>query len=180
MSLNGYLAVAALCLLPFSPLLVVAAPCIWWQRRRARELAQRDGYLQLDATMVRCLEACVEAMVRPDEGERAERAVRDMDRYLHLSFSSRTWRTKALILAVEHAPRLSFKPAFSAMSRDERRAFVDARLSTTKGIYGTLSLLRQLVRLGYYSSDEAAQSVGFVPLGERGAQRRNKPSPVLV
>ncbi|MCA8970730.1 MAG: hypothetical protein KDC95_13130 [Planctomycetes bacterium] len=183
MSLNGYLAFAAALLLPVSPFVLIASPWIVFRRRRARALAREAGYAQLDTTMVRCLEACTKAMIRADSAGNAieaERAVRDIDRFLDLSYSSRTWRTKALILAVEHAPRLTYWRPFSELSADQARAFVDHRLATTKGLYGTISLVRQLVRLGYYASDSARSSIGFVPFAERNKQRKSaKPTPAL-
>lgn len=187
MSLNGRLALVALLALPFSPILLLLSPIVIWRRIRSLRIARLKGYRQLDMTMVACLSSCADAMIRGSHesadgclsATEQDRVVREIDRFLDLGWSARTWRTKALILALEHAPRARFLPPFSRLSVAERRDFVDRHLSTTRGLFGVLSLSRQLVRIGYYCGENVQRALGFVPYAERGQLRSRPAKPVI-
>ena len=172
MPLNFYIALAALAVLLMSPLLIVLSPVIWWiwarDRRRGREL----GLELMTASMGRTLGRAARAMLRGADVDELEVA-RHADRFLARSKGPRTWRTLGMLIALEYLPLLTLQRPLSRMSDAAAERFVDRHLATTRGIFGVLSLCRQLVKIGYYGDMSRRGEFGFVPMKGRAGSRRS-------
>jgi hypothetical protein len=172
MPLNGWLVVAFVVLVLLSPLFLLLSP-IWivWlvvQQRRRR----REGWRMLMPFMADTLAAAAEVIVRGEAPKHGWHAVaRRVDAYLATMKLSRRWRAQLVVIAVQVLPLLTGRGPFTMLAVKRRQDFVDSRLCTTRGLFGLASLVRQMVRLGYYAEDDRARAVGFVPMSGRGRLR---------
>jgi hypothetical protein len=166
-SLNGYVAIAAVLAVLLSPVLLLLSP-IWvpWLLAQSRR-GRGEGYRTLQPWMARTIELYAEAGIRggPPPGG-WQRVARILDDYLASIRSPRAWRPKMVVLLMEIAPLLVLRPRFSRLGAAERRAFLDRHVAGQRGLLRVAALGRQLVRLGYYSDPEVQAAMGFrVPDG---------------
>jgi hypothetical protein len=110
-----------------------------------------------------------------------EEVARNVERFIGAPTSRRAWRVRVLLTLFEVAPILSIRwrlkswrsRPFSRMTRDERIAFVNARLAHEPNhIWAICSRIRPLVYLGTYASPSARQAVGFIEVGDRRSRSR--------
>lgn len=114
-----------------------------------------------------------EAVIPVDEPEVDPAEVaRTLDCYLSLYESRRKWRIKYVILGLELAPLMAGRPPLSWMSLERRRRFVTDRLRTCHGIWGKVSMGKQLVLLAYYGRRASDARMGFTPFEQRERSRR--------
>jgi hypothetical protein len=107
-----------------------------------------------------------------------------VDAYLASHRSPRGWRLPVLLAVLEFAPVFAGCLPASWASRRRLAAFCRRRLSTSTGIWGRLSLIRQLIRMGYYGDPRAHERMGYRPRVEIAAEARDdgrvRPAPGAV
>jgi len=173
MTLNTYLVLAVLVLILLSPLFLLTSP-VWvpWlivQRRTQRRL----GYRALLPFMAGTIENYAKLMIRGDApGGDWANVSRNLDRYIAETRSPRIWRLQLMCLIMEVAPILRFQLPFSLLSTRAREAFIENNLKHGRGLMRVVSMGRQLVRLCYYASESTHRRMGFVPMKQRAAWRR--------
>jgi hypothetical protein len=162
MSLNAYVAIAALLALLLSPLLLLLSPFwIAWLVAQGRG-GRRQGYRTLHPWMARTIELYAEAGIRGEPPAGGwQRVARILDEYLGSIRSPRAWRPKMVVLLMEIAPLLVLRPPFSSLGSAERRDFLDRHVARPRGLLRVAALGRQLVRLAYYSDDGVQAAMGF-------------------
>ncbi|MCK5941974.1 MAG: hypothetical protein KAI24_08410 [Planctomycetes bacterium] len=172
MSLNGRIALVAVVALLVSPLWLPLLPAgiLWWRHMRTQ--AQARGLRVLNMLQARAIVAHAEASLpTPPAGGWFEVA-RNVDRYLASVDSPRSWRSRAVLVALEFAPCLRLRRPLSRMPLDARRAFLERHLTTTRGLLAIPALARQLIRMGYYTDAGVAADLGFRTM----AARRSAPA----
>ena len=171
MPLNFYIALAAFAVLLLSPLLLVLSPLIWWLWARDRRRGRALGFELMTASMGRTLGRTARAMLRGAEVDELAVA-RHADRFLARSKGPRTWRTLGMLIALEYLPLLRLHRPLSRMDDASANRFVDRHLATTRGLFGVISLVRQLVKIGFYGDLSRRGEFGFEPMGSRGPNKR--------
>lgn len=162
--LGGALAVAAL-----GPTLLVAAPALWRWVRAQRRARARDGLQVLWPALATTVERYAAAMIPADPPEVPWAEVaRRVDRFLASGRSDRGWRVPTMVATLALAPLLGGLPPAPWARRDALSAFCRRRLATSRGAWGRLALVRQLVRMAYYGHPAAQRRMGFVPFEARG------------
>ncbi|MFT4514378.1 MAG: hypothetical protein ACI89X_000355 [Planctomycetota bacterium] len=178
MSLNGRIALVAVVALlalplwlPFSPLVY-----IWWRRKRKH--AQAKGLRVLNMIQANAIVAHAEASLPTPPADGWFAVARNIDRYLATVDSPRHWRSHAVLVALEFAPCLRLRAPLSRLPLEQRRAFMERHLATTKGLMAIPALSRQLIRMGYYTDPGIAQALGFRTMQQRrtGTTQAGKPS----
>lgn len=172
MSLNGWLALAAIGILVASPILILLSPLwiLWYLREQRRR--RRDGWKVLLPFMARTLAVTAEAMIRrapPQDGWMT--VARAADDYLAWIPLTRRWRAQLVVIGVQILPLLYLRAPLTWQSPERRRAFLDRTLTTTRGLAGLVSLSRQLARMGYYADRDVQERIGFREMGERARIR---------
>lgn len=167
MSLNTRVALALVVSLLLAPLWVPVLPValVWlWRERKA---ARATGLAVLPRFLARSVAAYAEATfpVAPEGGWST--VSRHVDAYLAAVHSPRSWRTSVMLAILEFSPCLRLRAPFSHLRLDDRRMWVAERLSTTRGLFAVPSLVRQLVRMGYYADASVARATGFLPMRQR-------------
>lgn len=167
MSLNTRVAVALLLALVAMPLWLPLLPFVLWWLARERRLGRARGLTCLPRFMARALSAYAEAthVVPPPTGWK--RVAHNVDSYLAAVHSPRHWRTFVVLALLEFSPCVRLRPRLSCMTLPARRAWIEKRLSTTRGLLAVPSLVRQLVRMGYYADASVARELGFRRMRER-------------
>ena len=173
MTLNAYLVTAVIVLVLLSPLFLLASP-VWvpWliiQRRSQRKL----GYRRLLPFMAGTIENYTRLMIRGEApGGDWANVSRNLDRYIAETRSPRIWRLQLMCLIMEVAPVLRLRLPFSLLSENAREAFLENNLKHGRGLMRIVSMGRQLARLCYYATPGTHQRMGFVPMPQRAAWRR--------
>jgi hypothetical protein len=103
-----------------------------------------------------------------------EEVARELDRFLGLYASRRKWRIKYVILGLEFVPLFAGRRPLSWMSREDRRAFVTEKLRTCHGLWGKVSMGKQLILLAYYGRQQSNRRMGFIPFEARERARRTR------
>ncbi len=176
MSLNTRVAVALLLALVAMPLWLPFVPFVAWWLARERRLGGEQGLACLPRFMAGALSAYAEAThaVPPPAGWK--RVAENVDRYLAAVHSPRHWRTFMMLALLEFSPCLRLRPRLSCMALPARQQWIAARLSATRGLRAVPSLVRQLVRMGYYADATVARELGFRCMRDRarGIQGRTR------
>lgn len=172
MSLNTRIAVASLLALLATPLWLPLLPfAVWWLRQQ-RRLGRAAGFACLPRFLADTLAACAAATQATAPPDGWHRVARNVDQYLAAVRSPRHWRTFAMLLLLEFSPCLRLRRPLSRMAPADCRQWIDARLSTTRGLLAVPALARQLVRMGYYADREIAAALGFRRMRERARGAR--------
>ncbi|MDH3591307.1 MAG: hypothetical protein OER88_05485 [Planctomycetota bacterium] len=108
----------------------------------------------------------------PEPEATPEEVALELDRFLSLYHSRRKWRIKYVIFGLELSPLLARRKPLSLMSRKERRRFVTERLRTCHGIWGKVSMGKQLILLAYYGLRRSDKRMGFQPVAKRERAKR--------
>lgn len=109
----------------------------------------------------------------PDVKLTPEAIMWNVDRHLERIRSNRTKSLKLLLHLIESViPRRVFpffRPRFSKMKVEERRAFIRDTLATPKnhGLLRDFAKIRTLITAGYYLDPSVHPSIGFVPVEQR-------------
>lgn len=167
LSLNARIGLAAAGALLAAPLWLPLLPfaVVWWRRDRQNG---RDAGLQvLHQSHARAIAAQAEATLPTPPAAGWDAVAANVDRYLAQLRSPRRWRTVAVLTLLEFAPCVALQAPLSRLPVAARRRFLDRHLSTTTGFGAIPSLARQLVRMGYYTDDGVAASLGFRTMRER-------------
>lgn len=175
MSLNARVAVAAVVALLASPLWLPLTPWLWWSRRRDQRAGIAAGYRTLSARQALTIAAHAEATLPTPPPGGWQQVARNVDAYLAAVRSPRHWRTMVLLTLLEHAPRLRGKAPLSRLPLPQRTTFLERHMATTHGLLAIPALIRQLVRMGYYTDARIAKGLGFVPVAERRVPTRHRP-----
>ncbi len=121
---------------------------------------------------LRTLACFADAVIPADDAEATpEETAAELLRFLSLYRSHRKWRIRAVIAALELAPLAAGRKPLRMMSRADRRAFVNAKLRTSEGLWGKLAMGRQLVLLAFYGLHRSDARVGFVRADARPSVR---------
>jgi hypothetical protein len=172
MSLNTRIAVASLLALLTMPLWLPLLPfAVWWLRQQSR-LGKAAGFACLPRCLADTLAACAAATQATAPPGGWQRVARNVDQYLAAVRSPRHWRTFAMLLLLEFSPCLRLRRPLSRMAPADCRRWIDARLSTTRGLLAVPALARQLVRMGYYADREVAAALSFRRMRERARVAR--------
>lgn len=116
--------------------------------------------------------AFAEAVIPVDEPEATpEEVAEELDRFLSLYDSRRKWRIRYVILGLELIPLLAGRLPLSLMSRRDRRRFVNEKLRSCHGLWGKVSMAKQLILLAYYGLQRSDRRMGFVPFEKRERSR---------
>src|SRR5262249_41415186 len=139
------------CAMMVSPLWLPLLPVafLWWRRQRRR--ARAIGLLALDAQQARTIAAFAEATLPAMPAGGWMVVARNVDAYVSQVRSPRRGRTMLLLTVLEWAPLLRAHRPLSRQHADARGEFLARHMATTHGLLAIPALLRQLVRMGYYT-----------------------------
>lgn len=168
MSLNTRVALALLLLLVTSPIWLPTVPFLLWWFARERRLGRDSGLECLPRYLARSIASYAEASLGAPPAGGWRVVAQNVDEYLAAVRSPRHWRTVAMLTTLEFSPCVRLRWPLSRMPLDVRRRWIKAHLSTTRGLLAVPSLVRQLVRMGYYADASVARAHGFLPMRERG------------
>lgn len=178
MSLNGRIALVAVVALLALPLWLPLSPLIyiWWRRKRKQ--ARAKGLRVINMIQADAIVAHAEASLPKAPADGWFAVARNIDRYLATVDSPRHWRSHAVLIALEFSPCLRLRAPLSRLPLEQRRAFLEDHLATTKGLLALPALSRQLIRMGYYTDPGIAQDLGFRTMQQRraGTARTTAPS----
>ena len=136
--------------------------------RRPPEPAETDDRPYLWKMQLRTVARFADAVIPVDDPEVSpEEVARELDRFLCLYASRRKWRIKYVILGLELSPLVCGRLPLSLMARADRRAFVAEKLRSCRGLWGKVSMGKQLVLLAYYGRQASDRRMGFVPFEQR-------------
>ena len=120
----------------------------------------------------RTIAAFAEAVIPVDAPEATpEEVARELERFLGLFQSRRKWRIHYVIFGLELMPLLAGRLPLSIMSLKDRRRFVNEKLRSCSGLWGKISMAKQLVLLAYYGLQRSGRRMGFVPFEKRERSR---------
>ena len=172
MSLNARIAMLGLAALISAPLWLILSPLLWLWWRRLGAQARARGLKTLNMLEARAIVAHAEATLPTPPADGWFVVARNIDRYLTTVDSPRTWRSHAVLVALEFAPYLRLRAPLSRLTLAKRRAFFERHLATTKGLLAIPALARQLIRMGYYSDAGIAKGLGFQTMSQRGRSKQ--------
>ncbi|MBL8753895.1 MAG: hypothetical protein JNK15_11410 [Planctomycetes bacterium] len=174
MSLNARIGTLAVAGLLLAPLWLPLLPFWCLTARRSRRDGIASGLATLTARQACTIAAMAEATLPSPPAGGWGVVARNVDRYLAAVRSPRRWRTLVLLTGLEYAPLLRLHRPLSRQDPMRRRTFVERHLATTHGLLAIPSLVRQLVRMGYYSDPHVADELGFLPMTKRSSTSRHE------
>jgi choline dehydrogenase-like flavoprotein len=155
---------------------IIIALLLWFHIAAERA---RYGLQYLSPLQFRSLKALAEVVVTgKDRIIMPEDVARNVDGYLARFNAQSKWVMKLVLIGIEIYPLLSFKPPFSHLRSDDRRAFIKRRFyQEVTGrlvpefwrtiVQGMIRMGKQLSYLGYYNDKRTFASVGYLPFTER-------------
>ncbi|MBL8748240.1 MAG: hypothetical protein JNK78_03705 [Planctomycetes bacterium] len=167
MSLNTRVGLLLLALLVSSPVWLPLLPFVLFWLSRERRLGRAEGFRTLPRFLARSIEGYAEATLGTPPAGGFATVARNVDGYLVRVRSPRHWRTTMMLALLEFSPWTRLQPRLSRLPLAARRRWIAERLSTTRGLFAVPSLVRQLVRMGYYADPSVGRSCGFRPMRER-------------
>lgn len=140
----------------------------------------------LSPVMFRTIEALAEALFGVDAEKKTPpyKVALRLDRYLSSFPSSRLVITQLAVIGLEYSPLLHLLPPYSIISREFRRDFIDnlfkQDISDKRSSHPILDLVQAAMRIGmqgvyigYYSSENVQQDIGYAPFSQRYADYKN-------
>jgi hypothetical protein len=119
----------------------------------------------LAARELRVLERAAEALLEDAPLELTpEQVAENVEKFLRLGRSRRAWRVRVLLTVIELTPLSTHGRAFTALSRDQRRALIRSKWASGRHVWRICAKVRNLVILGAYGDARAAATTGYVPV----------------